>query len=341
MTGQGDWLSKPATIEDVALAAGVSVATVSRALRNLPNVAPSTRERVQQVADQMSYVANRAASSLAAGRSGNIAVVVPVLDSWYFAKAVAGIEAVLKESNIDLLLYAVTNEAERRRFVADRSEWIRRSDGLIMFDIRLSAQESERLASSGARIVTIGTESPEFPSLMLDEISATRAAVDHLVASGHTRIGVITGDADGLGFRVPILRLTAFQSGIEAAGLGLHPELERPGGFSIDGGREAMAELLKLENPPTAVFAMSDEMAVGALDHMRRNGLTAPDDVAVVGFDDNDIAELFDLTTVRQDVDHIGVTAARLVLGLVEQTSTPSEPERVICPTSLVRRGTA
>lgn len=339
------------TIEDVAAAAGVSVATVSRALRNLPNVAPSTRERVQAVADSLNYVANAAAANLAVGRTtsstaastGTVAAVVPVLDSWYFAKAVAGTEAVLKESNFDLLLYAMTNESERQEFVSGRTDWMRRSDGLIMFDLRLSDSEALRMQANGAKIVTIGTTTPCFPSLMLDEITATRAAVDHLVSKGHRRIGVITGDEKDLGFRVPILRLEGFRQGLEAVGIERDAELEVPGGFSTEGGREAMAELLKLDDPPTAVFAMSDEMAFGALQLMRQQGLRAPDDIAVVGFDDNDLADLFELTTVRQDVDQIGATAARMILASIQGGGTPNDgaPDRVLRETTLVIRSSA
>ncbi len=337
------------TIEDVAAAAGVSVATVSRALRNLPNVAPSTRERVQTVAKSLNYVANASAASLAVGRSGRgasgragtVAAVVPVLDAWYFAKVVAGSEAVLKESNYDLLLYAMSNERERQALVSGQTDWSRRSDGLIIFDLRLSDSEASRLKATGTKVVTVGTSTPHFPSVMLDEITATRAAVDHLVKRGHRRIAVITGDAEDLGFRVPIMRLEGFRQGLAAVGIEHQPELQVPGGFSIDGGREAMIELLKLDEPPTAVFAMSDEMAFGALHVMRQQGLRAPDDIAVVGFDDNDFADLFDLTTVCQHVDQIGATAARLVLSSMQGTDVDGEPERVVHETTLMIRSSA
>lgn len=285
-------------------------------------------------------MANPSAASLAVGRTGSIAAVVPILDGWYFAKAVAGIEAVVKESNYDLLLYAITNEQERRQFVSGRTDWLRRSDGLVLFDIRLSDAESEWLKAGGAKIVTIGNCSPSFPSLMLDEVTATRAAVDHLVTKGHRRIGVITGDAEDLGYRVPMLRLEGFRQALDDAGIERDPALEVPGGFSTEGGREALAELLKLGDPPTAVFAMSDDMAFGALDHMRQHGLSAPDDVAIIGFDDHDLSRLFGLTTVRQEVDQIGATAARMILASL-QGQTSNEPERVVNATSLIIRSTS
>ncbi len=330
---------KSVTIEDVAREAGVSVATVSRALRDLPNVAPSTRERVRAVAVDLDYVVDPSASRFAARQTGTIAVVVHVFDTWYSAKVVAGIEAVLSEANRDLLLYAVTNEAERKEFLAGRGAWWRRSDGLIMVDVDLSALEAKRLAANGSAIVTVGMRTDEYPSVELDEDIATKAAADHLVSSGHTRIGVLHGDLHAVGGRVPRMRLEAFRRHLISAGLTIDPELERSGGFSVDGGRDGMAELLDLDAPPTAVFAMSDEMAFGALDCLRQRGLTAPDDVAVVGFDDNDLSSLFGLTTVRQDVERIGANAARLVLSSIANPG--DEVEHSITPTSLVVRSTA
>ncbi len=327
------------TIEDVAAAAGVSVATVSRALRDLPNVAPSTREKVQLVAAEFSYVADPAAARLAAGRTGTVAVAVPMFDSWYFSKVVAGIEAVLKEANVDLLLYAITSEAERTRFLAGRGAWWRRSDALVMVDVRIEDSEAERLARSGATIVTVGSHTPHFSSITLDERAAALEAAHHLIDAGHQRIAVITGESHALGFRVPILRFEGAREGIVEAGLEFSDDLEVPGGFSVEGGREAMAQLMGMPEPPTAVFAMSDEMAMGALDELRRRGLRAPEDVALVGFDDNDMAELFGLTTVRQDVDTVGATAGRLVLGALADRD--AEREHIVTPTYLVIRRTS
>lgn len=326
------------TIEDVARAAGVSVATVSRALRDLPNVAPSTREKVQQVALDLAYVADPAAARLAVGRTGTVAVAVPLFDAWYFSKVVSGIEAVLKDVNIDLLLYAISSEAERVRFVAGRGAWWRRSDALVLVDIHLSDDEAIRLHSAGANIVTIGTRNPHFSSVTLREQEAAIKVIHHLHGRGHRRIGLITGETHALGFRVPILRMEGAQQGLEELGLEAGKELQRPGGFSVDGGREAMAELLDLDEPPTAVFAMSDEMAFGALDELRQRGRSVPDDIAVVGFDDHEMAELFGLTTVRQDVDTIGASAGRLVLAAVEDPT--AEPEHLVTATDLVVRRT-
>ncbi len=331
------------TIEDVAITAGVSVATVSRALRDLPKVAPSTRQRVLDVAAAMNYVVDPAASRLAAGKTRTVAVAVPVLDVWYGAKIVAGIEAVLKEANFDLLLYAITDEQERQRFVAGRGAWWRRSDAVILVDISLFEKEAERLAVSGAQIVTIGTELPQFSSVRLEEKDSAQEATEHLIAAGHRRIALLKGDRLVGQFRVPLFREEGFFEALSDAGIDCSPELQLSGGFSIDGGREAMRTLLELAEPPTAVFAMSDEMAFGALYELKCQGLTSPQDVAIVGFDDHDISEILGLSTIRQDVEAIGAAAARMALQCVRHSreSSPFEPERVVSPTKLIVRETS
>jgi LacI family transcriptional regulator, repressor for deo operon, udp, cdd, tsx, nupC, and nupG len=326
------------TIEDVAREAGVSVATVSRALRNLPNVAPSTKLRVQQVADRLDYVAHPTAARLAAGKTSTVAVAVPVLDQWYFAKVVSGVEAVLSDQGFDLLLYSVATEADRRRFFQGRGAWWRRGDGLILVDVAFDAAASSRLASGGPTIVTIGSRHERFSSVTIDDEDSAREAVGHLISRGHERIALIWGEPHaGLDFVVPALRRRGYHRALEDAGIDLDPRLEALGGFSVDGGREAMAQLLRLPDPPTAVFAMSDEMAFGALDEIRRQGLRVPHDVAVVGFDDHDLSRLFDLTTVRQQADELGAAAARLLLDALRGES---EPSHHVAPTFLVVRRT-
>ncbi len=327
-----------ATIEDVATAAGVSVATVSRALRDLPNVAPSTREKVRTVAAELSYVSNPSASRLAAGRTGTVAVVVPVFDGWYFSSVVAGIEAVLKAQNVDLLLYAVGNEVDRISFFAGRGAWWQRSDALVMIDVALGEESAQRLVSNGARIVTVSGESDHFSSVSLDERAASATATQHLIDRGHTRIGVLSGESLSAGFRVPVLRLEGFRSAIRGAGLDTDPMLEPSGNFSIEGGAEAMAALLDLTDPPTAVFAMSDEMAFGAIAEMRSRGLRSPEDMAIVGFDDHQMAGLMDLTTIRQPVETIGELAGKAVLETMQ--NPPGLANHQVVETELIIRGT-
>lgn len=313
------------TIEDVAAEASVSVATVSRALRGLPNVAPSTRERVHEAAARLDYRADPNASRLARGQSGAVAVAIPMLNGWYFSQVVAGIEAVIKEAGYDLLVHGVGDEEARKRFLSGRTPIGNRVDGMVLVDLRVNPDDAIALADEGVVASTVGFRTPQFPSVTLDDIGVGRLAVEYLLDIGHRRIGLIAGiPDDALRFVVPDRRRIGYSDALQAAGIELDPELESVADFSIEGGAEAMASLMKLDEPPTAVFAMSDEIAFGALQVVRDMGLSVPDDVSVVGVDDHDLAAVMNLTTVRQNVIDHGAVAARLLLNSLEdQTIAP------------------
>ncbi len=328
------------TIEDVAAAAGVSVATVSRALRGLPNVAPATRQQVLAVAERLDYRPDRNASRLAAGSTRTVAVAVPMLNAWYFSQVLAGVEAVLKEEGYDLLVHGVSDEEARRRFVAGRSPIGQRVDGMVLVDLRVLPDEAEALAADGVVATTIGFRTPVFPSVTIDDTAIARLAVEYLLDLGHRRIGLIAGVADDvLRFMVPDRRRSGYLDALNSAGAEIDPALEVAGDFSVDGGRDAMAALMKSDNPPTAVFAMSDEMAFGALQTARELGLKVPNDVAIVGVDDHDLAEVLNLTTVKQRVVDHGAVAARMLINTLNDGSTAA-PEHYDASFELVIRGT-
>lgn len=306
-------MTRPVTIEDVALAAGVSVATVSRALRNLPNVAPSTREKVQAVADELQYRPDPSASALAAGRTRTVAMAVPVLDSWYFTQVMAGAEAVLSGAGYDLLLFSVDTDERRQRLLA--GPLLKRADGLIVVDLRIPDGEAAALLASSVEVVAVGIEIPGASAVVVDDHRIAFEAVTHLASLGHRRIALIEGlPDDPLRFHVPAERRRGYADALAAAGHHEDNELVVAGNFSVEGGREAMARLLDASEPPTAVFAMSDEMAFGALRELWDRGLDAPCDVSVIGVDDHDFASIVGLTTVQQEVARHGEVAARMLL---------------------------
>jgi LacI family transcriptional regulator, repressor for deo operon, udp, cdd, tsx, nupC, and nupG len=327
------------TIEDVAAHAGVSVATVSRALRGLPNVAPTTRDKVRAVALQLGYRADPNASRLGARRTRTIGVGVPLLGSWYFSQVVAGAEAVLAAEGYDVLLLAIGSAAARRRMVDGTGPLHRRVDGLLLVDLRLDPDEVATFARTGATIVTVGDSYPDFPSVAIDDRRAAALAVNHLLNLGHRDIALI-GDLPGeaLEFTVPGIRRAAYRQALGDAGVPVRLDYDLAGNFSVDGGHEAMVRLLATPRPPTAVFAMSDEMAIGAISAVRDHGLSVPGDISVVGFDDHELAEAVGLTTVRQPVAQVGGLAARAALGVLDEV--PSEPRHLVVDTSLVVRGT-
>lgn len=318
-TGRG-W----ATIEDVAAAAGVSVATVSRALRGLPNVASTTRERVAAIAEQLSYRADPAASRLATGRSRSIAVAVPLLNGWYFSQVVAGAEAICATMGYDMIVVGVATGAARRSIVDEAASLHRRVDGVIFVDIHLPPDDVDGLADRGLRVVTIGESTTRFPSVGIDDIEVGDLATSHLIALGHRRIGLIDDQpTDPHGYVVPSLRRAGHYRALARANIAAEPALQAPGSFSLLGGRAAMHSLLDLPEPPTAVFSMSDEMAFGALLALRDLGNSAPTHLSIVGVDDHDLSVVVGLTTIRQSVSDHGSRAARLLIDQLEGHDVP------------------
>lgn len=327
------------TIEDVAVAAGVSVATVSRALRGLPNVAVSTRSRVRETAAAMQYRPNPAASRLAAGRTRTVTVVVPTLNSWYFSNLVAGAEAVCAESDYDFLVVGLGSAEERARFFDPRYQVEHRADGLILVEVRVDDDQAASLRARGIAVSTVGQRVDGFPSVRVDDVEVGRLAIEHLLDLGHDRIGVIGGmPEDPMNFDVPKLRHRGALDALAARGLELSDDLVASGNFSIDGGVEAMSLLLERDVPPTAVFAFSDEMAFGALMAAASKGIRVGTEISLIGVDDHEFSRVIDLTTVRQRVAWNGAAAARALIQMMSDEHI--ETLHRIAPVELVVRST-
>ncbi len=307
--------AKRPTIEDVASAAGVSVATVSRAIRGLPNVAVSTRQRVVDVAEALGYSADPAASRLAAGRTKTITIVVPHLSGWYFSNVVAGAEAVCAESGYDMLVVGVGSRTDLTRILCEQYHLERRTDGLLAVEVIISPDEAASITERGVALTSVGSRIAGHPSVGIDNELVGRIAADHLAGLGHRRVGMIGAQQDNpMSFDVPTLRYDGFVSGLAAHGVVFDDELLAGGNFNVDGGREAMAALLDHDDPPTAVFSMSDEMAFGALMELGERGLTPGQDVSIMGVDDHEFSRVVSLTTISQAVADHGAAAARLLL---------------------------
>jgi LacI family repressor for deo operon, udp, cdd, tsx, nupC, and nupG len=331
-------LSERSTIEHVAHAAGVSVATVSRALRGLPNVAVSTRARVEEVARELNYRADPSASRLAAGRGRTVAVVVPHINSWYFANVVAGAEAVCTADGYDLLVLTAPNGVAREHAVAIAGGLDRRVDGLIFVEVALSPTDVSELARRTLGVVTIGQQVGDFPSVCIDNRAIGRLAGEHLVGLGHERIGVLGAQAEAPAhFDVPGQRIAGTADALAAARVALDRTLVGTGEFTVEGGHRAALGLLERPDRPTAIFALSDEMAFGAFIAARRLELAIPGDLSLVGVDDHEVAEVLGLTTVRQEVVDHGALAARTLLRCLADEAVPG-PAIPTRPVELVVR---
>jgi LacI family transcriptional regulator, repressor for deo operon, udp, cdd, tsx, nupC, and nupG len=336
-----DAMTRPrrARIEDVAQAAAVSVATVSRALRGLPNVAESTRARVVEVARILQYEPDPAAARLAAGRTRTVIIVVPHLASWYFSTVIAGAEAVCNESGYEFLVVGVGSQTECDRLLDERSRLERRADGVVLVNIPATNEQAASLRDRGVSMATIGTRVDGAPSVFIDDDEVGRLAAVTLADFGHRRIGLITGiGEDPLNFAVPRHRTAGFLAGLHERGLDFDERCEADGNFGIDGGQEAMATLLDLDAPPTAVFAMSDEMAFGALMELKRRGMSPGHDVSVLGVDDHDVARVLELSTIRQEVASQGAAAARSLI--LAMTNAPLDLTPHLSSIELVLRAT-
>ncbi|HEY2985566.1 MAG TPA: LacI family DNA-binding transcriptional regulator [Jatrophihabitantaceae bacterium] len=325
------------SIEDVAKLAGVSIATVSRSLRGLPDVATATRDRVLAAAQELDYVASPFAARLASGRTATVGVVVPFVHRWYFAEVLGAVESVLHHAGLDLLLYNLGDEEGRQRFFT-RMPVRKRVDAIVIASLVLTDDEAAALCELGIPVGMLGVDQPGLHSTRIDDEQGARDAVGHLVELGHRRIALIGGDAsDPMRFTPPHHRRIGYLDALEQAGIEYDPALEILGYFTVDGGEAATRSLLELPTRPTALFAESDEMAYGAIRAIRRAGLRVPQDVAVIGFDDHASAELLDLSTVRQPViEQAEELTTRLLAAITEPGQ---EPEVHVLPTELVVRG--
>jgi DNA-binding LacI/PurR family transcriptional regulator len=332
-------LPASSSINDVARATGVSTATVSRALRGLPNVSETTRAIVRQAAAELGYVPSSSAAGLASGRTMAMGVVVPTLELWFYSTVLEGVDAVLRRAGYDLILFNLGDRHGERERVFDRSILRKRTDALIALCVDFSAEERRQLASTGHPTVIVGGAVRGLRHVAIDQLGAARMATEHLIGLGHRDIAHVAGDAiPGYTKDAPEQRRRGFQNALAAHGLQNRPEWTVHGAFDLATARRAVAELLERPGPrPTAIFADSDEMAIGAMVAARSAGLQVPDDLSIIGIDDHRLAAPFELTTVAQDPFEQGALAARMLLEEL-RTRTPVK-RSVRMPVHLIVRG--
>ncbi len=303
-------------IDEVARLAGVSTATVSRALSGSAHVSPTTRVKVEAAAGELGYVVSSTASSLASGRMKNIGVVVPFLNRWFFSSVVEGAQQTLLRNGYDLTLYNLTGGGEERRSVFEHFLLRQRVDAVIAISLELTENEVARLHALGKPLVGVGGPIPGVRTLTIDDVAVARLATEHLLALGHTRIAHIGGNkALDLDFHLPTNRRIGYEYALTEAGIDPSPELFQPADFTMPGGYQAAKQLLgRAHNRPTAIFAASDEMAIGCILAARDLGMVVPRDVSVIGIDGHELAEFFGLSTIAQFPKGQGEAAVEILL---------------------------
>jgi DNA-binding LacI/PurR family transcriptional regulator len=326
-------------IDEVARLAGVSTATVSRALSGRGHVSDAAKARVQAAASSLGYVVSASASSLASGRTRNIGVLVPFLERWFFSTVLSGTAAELQRSGYDITLYSLAEDRELRRSVFETLLRRRRVDGVIAVSIELEDDEIDRLVALDLPVIAIGGPEPRLSSLTVDDVEVARLATRHLLALGHREIAHIGASPEfDLDFHIPTQRRQGFEQALEEAGLDVRRALFEPADFTIEGGFRAAKQLLgRPGEQPTAIFAASDEMAIGALLAARELGYRVPADLSVIGVDGHELGSFFRLTTVDQFPMRQGARAAAAILAALEE-GHPPQPEQF--PFELVVRGT-
>lgn len=307
------------TIHDIAEAAGVSVATVSRVLNGRDHVAPATRELVTRIVRERGYVANRSARSLQFGRTGLVGLLVPLVHPHYFSTMVAGATEALNEHDLRAVLAPTEHKHDREVNLLDRLMH-GMADGALLVLPEESSEELERLLDSNYRFVVIDPRLPlddRIPAVSAAHTSGAAQAIRHLLGLGHRRIGAITGPRDWVATEE---RRRGYHAALAAAGILPDPSLEVESDFEIAGGVRAAAALLDLPEPPTAIFAFNDNLAIGTIQTARARDLAVPEDLSVVGFDDSSHASLITpaLTTVRQPLAEMGRTAVNLLSRLLD-----------------------
>ncbi len=323
---------------DVASLAGVSKATVSRVLSGAPGVSDQTRTRIKALVKDLSYVVSPDASRLRKGSTGRIAVIMPQTTTWFFSAVLSGILSVLRPVGLDALVYQVADDDESRRFFADLPVQ-RQVDAVIVVAFPITEFERRQLDLLGVPVVIAGGALLDHPHVRIDDVAVARQAVGHLIRAGHERIAMINpSPIPDWPYTPPGDRLRGYRAALDDAGIAVDPEMIVELPWSTTMGAEGMDRLLSLNRPPTAVFGFCDEVAIGALRSLRRARIPVPDAMSVIGVDDHPLADLSDLTTVRQPVELQGVGSARLAVDLLR--GGPVQDRHIVLPTHLVIRGT-
>lgn len=307
-------------MSDVAKLANVSPATVSRVLSNPELVSKETRQKVLDVINEVNYKPHIVARQFRTKETKIILVVVPDITSAFFSKVLRGIEHVAVNNGYQVILGDTENDIEREK------EYInlllqKQADGMVLLTARLNKTNLEEISEHFPMVLACEyMDGLNVPTVSIDNISSARKATEHLIKLGHTKIAHITGPINVILSRD---RMRGYQQAMMSHELDIDSAYIQEGDFSFESGYNQTLKLLALENPPTAVFAFNDEMAMGAIKAAKDSGLKAPEDLAVVGFDNVKMSSVIEpnLTTINQPKYEIGKKAMELLLKLINGES--------------------
>ena len=333
-------MSARPTIYDVARLAGVSTATVSRALNGTGQIAPSTRATIEAAVEQLGYRANTIARSLVTKSTQTIALLLPDISNPFYAALVNGIQQHALTRGYTMLLCTTEGDAEREEQYLSLLR-AKQVDGALVDGLRLPPARIAKFVKDGFPIVCLDrdVDSSSIPLVQVDNRFGGRLATEHLTGLGHSRIGHVTG-SHVLG--ISDERLAGYWEALVEAGIEADPRLVAEGHFSEEGGYTAARALLRARPDVTAIFAANDLSALGVLNALAEAGRRVPGDVSVVGFDDLRLSAFTSppLTTIRQPATEIAELATELLLELT-RGRTVEKMLHLLEPTLIIRASTA
>ena len=330
---------KKPTIYDVAKLAGVSITTVSRFLNTPDKVNSDTRERVLAAIDALDYVPKAEARARALQQTRRIGVITPFFTAPSFIQRLRGIAETLAPENYELVIYTVDSNDHLHGYLSCLP-LTGNLDGLIILSLPVDDAQVCRLIEHGLPTVLIEYPHPKLNCVVIDDVEGGIRATTYLLEKGHSRIAFL-GDTDLPEYAInPVsLRLSGFRQALKKARIKLPKIFVRLAPYSQEQTRQAAKELLSLPDPPTAIFAATDFQALGVLKAARQLDIKVPEQLAVIGFDDLDMAEYADLTTISQHLDESGRLAVEILLAQIESPSR--SPRHVKLPLTLIERLTA
>jgi len=314
------------TIQDVAKTAGVSVSTVSRVLNGKVDVASETQDRILSVIDDLGYTTNLAARSMRSQKKNLVGLIMPDIAYPFAIEVMKGVNRAIAESEFDLLVYTTGDvrksgrASHEQKYVSLLTNSI--SDGVIIvapvageFNIDAPIVSIDPLASN-----------PNYPSVHATNYQGAMEAMEYLLGLGHKRIGYIGGRVE---LESSNRRLMGYRASLEKAGLPLDEELIASGDYTTETGVSGARKLIALENPPTAIFASNDQMAMGVFQVAEELGMRIPEDLSVVGFDNITESKYMGLTTVDQFISQMGFVATQMLIKLINGESLEDQTYRM------------
>ncbi|MDZ7725825.1 MAG: LacI family DNA-binding transcriptional regulator [candidate division KSB1 bacterium] len=318
--------SEKPTIYNVATKAGVGIGTVSRALNNSPNISPDTKKRVLKAIEELHYQPHAMARGLARRKSHMAAIMLPMFTGYFYMELMQAIQEQASRHEYDLIMYSIDKPSKSKDYLK-RVLQENRVDGIIMISLRMDDKYVQRFVDSEFPVVLVDSYNKDLDSITVKNKEGAYKAACHLIQQGHRRIGMI--DAQLKSFPAQI-RLDGFKQALDEYGipfeknyLVISDSITERDGFNREAGYDAMQNILSLKDRPTAIFVASDIQAAGALQAIREVGLKVPDDIALIGFDDIELAKYLGITTMKQPLFQMGTLAFQR---LMEKMETPSLP---------------